>query len=342
MDCLKNYIGLIGCSESIPESGLFINELPGISFESIEKLSDQEQANYIGVWNDVEKRGLKKFNTALTSYFKQRWKLKKLVDRVQIGKLFDSAKIIPKDPGTSRGIIITLQPYQTEPNYSELLNLILTEIYFISSNDASDVKFSISDFETSEELWSETFSFVANEPKKILAHFSAPALKFPRKLMIIYDSSDVDSLQTNLNPFSGYDDDWPCCSCCVEDCCDAIIEGFTIDASGEMIKQSNNSHGIRGFISLGCSYDGLVCASKEIFSTALWYLLGAEMMIERMHSPRLNRFTTIDLKKAKDLHESFVAQYQEEIQLIVDGIDLNDDNCCLEANPLVGYVEVDL
>jgi hypothetical protein len=78
MECLRNYIGIIGCGAPVPPviededgeevedlfSGLYINQLPGINLRSIEKLADDEQENYLGVWNDVQTRALLKFSIA--------------------------------------------------------------------------------------------------------------------------------------------------------------------------------------------------------------------------------------------------------------------------------------
>lgn len=75
MDCLKDYIGISGCGATLPVlgegqtledvfSGLYINQLPGISLKSIEKLADSEQENYLGVWFDVKRRALLKFGLA--------------------------------------------------------------------------------------------------------------------------------------------------------------------------------------------------------------------------------------------------------------------------------------
>jgi hypothetical protein len=62
MDCLKDYIGIKGCGAPAPPevpnplpegasatdyfSGLYINELPGVNLEVIEKIADEEQENY--------------------------------------------------------------------------------------------------------------------------------------------------------------------------------------------------------------------------------------------------------------------------------------------------------
>ena len=63
MNCFLDYIGLSFCAgvyES-PASGIYINSLPGISIESIDKTADQEQINYLGVWTDVQTNALAQF-----------------------------------------------------------------------------------------------------------------------------------------------------------------------------------------------------------------------------------------------------------------------------------------
>lgn len=67
MDCLQGYIGIQGCGapSAAPGSGLYINQLPGVSLEVIESIADDEQENFLGVWADVETRALKKFALAV-------------------------------------------------------------------------------------------------------------------------------------------------------------------------------------------------------------------------------------------------------------------------------------
>jgi hypothetical protein len=61
MECLIDYIGLKVCGTETSASGLFINSLPGISLESIDKIADSEQITYRGVWNDVQAEAAARF-----------------------------------------------------------------------------------------------------------------------------------------------------------------------------------------------------------------------------------------------------------------------------------------
>lgn len=90
MDCLKDYIQIKGCNapaysydantdndddpdtDPTEASGLFINmDLPGISLENIDKIADKEQQTFLGVWDEVQNRGLKKFHIRVKAGYKE-------------------------------------------------------------------------------------------------------------------------------------------------------------------------------------------------------------------------------------------------------------------------------
>lgn len=61
MDCLTGYIGIKICGNESSASGLFINSLPGISLESIDKIATEDQVTYAGVWRDVQAEAQARF-----------------------------------------------------------------------------------------------------------------------------------------------------------------------------------------------------------------------------------------------------------------------------------------
>ena len=86
----------------------------------------------------------------------------------------------------------------------------------------------------------------------------------------------------------------------------------------------------------------LMCENKKKLAVALWYYIGAEVMIERQGSDRLNRFTTIDKKKAGDLQEFFERRGLFELQTAVRGLDVENSDCitrCVEYNETIKTVE---
>jgi len=76
----------------------------------------------------------------------------------------------------------------------------------------------------------------------------------------------------------------------------------------------------------------LIVSNKEVLATALWYLLGAEVMLERRSSSRIN-ISTIDRAKPKELREYFEDQFQKELKTAVAGIDVHSSECFPEDDP---------
>lgn len=83
IECLRGYIGLTHCSGGAyetPESGMFINSLPGITLESIDKIADSEQTTYLGVWADVQETASARFRLLFINELNKCFKLNKECD----------------------------------------------------------------------------------------------------------------------------------------------------------------------------------------------------------------------------------------------------------------------
>lgn len=77
----------------------------------------------------------------------------------------------------------------------------------------------------------------------------------------------------------------------------------------------------------------LIESNFESFGIALWYLLGSELMFERINSTRLNKYTTIDKAKARELQAAFLETFQDELTVAVNSMDVNDNDCQDEIAP---------
>lgn len=77
MQCFIDYIGLSFCAGAYesPASGIYINSLPGMSIESIDKTADQEQVNYLGVWTDVQANALQQFRMDIVAEINKCYKI---------------------------------------------------------------------------------------------------------------------------------------------------------------------------------------------------------------------------------------------------------------------------
>ncbi len=81
-------------------------------------------------------------------------------------------------------------------------------------------------------------------------------------------------------------------------------------------------------LSRHCDYDEMICENIELLSEAWRYLLAYHLMLYRIYSNRLNRFTTVDEGKAKELAGEYNARYQD---MLSDAIKLVDVSACCQT-----------
>lgn len=328
MDCLRDYIGIRGCGSTTPESGLYVNQLAGVSLKSIEQMSNEDQLTFAGVWSDVQARCVALFRTAVQSQLSHNYKLNRLVDTFHAGESYDPTETLAPS-GAVRGFQIEINPNDSYPNISPLLSLYLSDLQFYAVV-AGTYEFSIynGDDNTVLNNWTvdcvEGFNTILNEYKQ-------PINTVIQKLVIVLEDVTVTTIKTTLGYGSG-SGNGGCCGCC-SDCCDALLKGYTND--GTIETQVDNIHGFRVHVSQHCSFDGLICVNKDLFATAWWFMLGKELMMERLFSERINKFTTIDRPKADALLEYYEDQYKTELSSVLKNVSLNDSGCCVECDPKV-------
>ena len=56
-------------------------------------------------------------------------------------------------------------------------------------------------------------------------------------------------------------------------------------------------------------------------------------MFEHINSSRLNKYTTIDKAKARELQTAFLETFQDELTVSVNSMDVNDNDCQDEIAP---------
>lgn len=103
----------------------------------------------------------------------------------------------------------------------------------------------------------------------------------------------------------------------------------------KFIQEVNKCHKVHDIAICEC----LIISNKMLLATALWYLLGAEVMLERSASSRVNA-ATIDRSKQKELREYLEKKFEEDLTIAVNSIDIHNSDCfppeeVPESRPLI-------
>lgn len=101
----------------------------------------------------------------------------------------------------------------------------------------------------------------------------------------------------------------------------SAVAQFRIDVMAELNKCFK--------LERGCDYDTLICENAETLVQAWKYCLGVWLMIFRITSTRLNRFTTIDAKQATELKDFYQMEYEKALKQAILLMDTSE--CCMQC-----------
>jgi hypothetical protein len=321
MNCLNDYIGMTGCGAISPASGLFINSLPGISLKSVAQLADAEQATYLGVWSDVQVRAQARLLMDVRSKFNKRYKVKGATNSVLIEPRYTSTtwQVITGTTNNYYGIMVDLDKGQSSGYVgSQLEGTYVGRISFPElAGGAVNYDIIIMDVDKAQIL--------ASSSNITTGYYDYNGFISARKIFI--------GVRSDNNKYydSPFDDNVVEC-----DCMD--VTGYKFDGSSTYTSLGDYSYGIKVTLNTKCDIQGLICQMKDSFAYSFWYLLGSEMMMERITSDRINKYT-IDRKQAEELKAYYDSEYDKALTLAVDGISLDLHDKCIECDPMYGVRE---
>lgn len=333
MNCLKGYIGLRGCGNTVPISNRYVNSLPGVSLKAIDNMANSEQVTYAQVWSDIQDRAIADMSTKVASHFNSRFQLKNIMESIDLGEDIDTVSNQTAAAAEYRGFSyeLKLAGQHDKPSALQSLNVQKIKVYL---KTAQEFTVKIFDLTLKKQLYTKTVAAGSAVVgwNEVVVYQSFVGFRF----FFCVDCTTIESVYQSTSDY-------------IDDCCDACVRsiygfggtGYIRGAKSEIfspytVSNGTNFYGLSAEFSLLCSFENVVCKNLKTFELAYWYKLGEEIMVERLASPRLN-LTTIDAKEAQDLRDYFAGKFETELKLVTDGInlDLNDD--CLECNAPVTY-----
>ncbi len=317
-NCLIDTIGLIGCGSTSPASGLFLNSLAGISLKTLEKISDEEQKDYMGVWDDIQTRAARRISMDVIAKFGKRFKLNSIPQSFDLGT--DADTINTTSASTEfRGLVFDLDRFQYSGidayKDSALQSHHFQVIKFYSLYNA-DTTFYVKDYNTGTTL--DTFTKTCVIGWNIIASNKDYS---NRRITLEVNADAIDtvtlSVPNNIN--------W--CSTC----CGAWVDGIKYTTLPSEGTKGRDSAGFSVIYSVRCKFDNVICNNLDLFYNAWWYLLGSETMTEALFSKRINP-STLNRKDNEELKALYDTEYEKALEQICHSINLSEQDCCLECD----------
>lgn len=350
ISCIKDFIGVEGCTSTVPNSGIYINQLPGIELRMIDKLADEQQVDFNGVWDDVQERAVRRFKNDINSEFRKRYRIKSITQSINIGR--DVTTTTTAVGVEYRGFTLEIGRTNTEHANSNLQAIQLQSVdLFFNSLDGTTIK--VYDMDLGTELytlavaapvatgWTRINIFQTFDVRRIFVCYDATLLEGSEQ--------DVLSLKNKVNTYQEAHYHVACYCNGLPTNAELRAGSATIAATivEDDITFADDTFGLSGIWSVVCSYESFVCNNLETFTTSFLYLLGVELMNERLYSPRLNEFTTFDRDKAGELKNMYEVYYrggtinemehEGALTLAIDGINISDGDYCIECNEPVTF-----
>ena len=301
ISCLDDYIGLDGVTSS--ESGLYINDLPGITTYQLEQITDNtERTATAAEWAVLYNRANRLFEKDLLTKFSKYFKNYSIIDTAVTGYLREDTLL------TTSGKYVGVWFDYLKGTKNAQISIESVGVFLDSY---ADFTINIYDLNTGHLL--DSFPAVGNEGfNSIKIQKKYPIWKYGR-IFVCYDSDEIQPYK--LADFDTSGD---------------VLNG-SISKSSLIVKDNLDSsvedQGITVTYSVVCSIENIVCQRLDFFSEAFLYKLGIEFLKEAKYSDRINRYTLLDTEERDNQILDFAEQYNDLLESAMKGIQIPEDTC---------------
>lgn len=334
LDCLIGYVGIKGCGETAPGSGLYVNGLPGIQTELLDKIATSDQITFKGAWADIQKLALQEMLFDIARLLKDRFKIKTLLRSTDMGARINTASQTIAS-GTYRGYSIDLCKYL--PDGYVMSNMVVHNVddlrLYLPDITVNPVTIKIYD----GDLLTELFSYTLEPTNQIAGWNTIPVNRvfIANKLVSVYDATEVNSIELAL-PASINQSLCSCLGGMYGENCPGEVKGVISDALNiTSLTESDNTYGLTTTISLSCSLERFVCGNKRLFAIPLQYLLGSKVMEAALNTHRFGRFNTTDKKQTAALKEDYFSDYLSAMSVVLKGVEMDQSDPCIECDAVI-------
>lgn len=332
MGCLTNIskpvIGIReDCQEITPTSGLYINDLEGITLKMADGIVSKDDKNGVDLLNKkIQLAEQKLLNEASLKLPKHILK-KTLVDFDTIGVAQDDLQSIASKANYLKGIKIRIDE-------SSYIDFQLHKVgLWLDADVTTNVE--VWDLITNTQLSTIEVEAKQNEITYVQVDEIFNTQKNRFHIAILYDAGVAGTFETSIHKnicrdchkTSGYINNY------------THITGVEIDSGDSKLSENfdsiNGTGGLFVDYAISCSTSQFLCANSRHFALPLLYKAGQEILREAVYSDRLNKYVIIKADLNKDLEEDFKQMYQEALDGVVQRMSVPKDDICFRCDPAV-------
>lgn len=303
----------------MPESGMYVQDLPGITLKIADAAVSEEEISgktlierKIGFAQDYLVNDIRNF-------LKDRFNITSEIEESTVGYYKEDQSLTLLEAGRLKGFRIQLR----ERPYLQL------NLHRIGIKLNATVSTSIFVYDLHQNRLIDTIAVEAVAGDVVYLNINKKYLTNRQRLslFICYDSSVAGAYNT-----STYDGIVRKCRTCARDGSyySYISSGYVVSALSKTdanFNASSTGNGLTVDYSVSCSIEPFVCNMSQLLAWPLLFKTGAEVMVELINSRRLNSIINIDRGTNEDMLNYFQSEYEKSMNNLCMNLRLPDDIC---------------
>lgn len=334
--CESSLLGLRGCADSQPVTGLYIDDL-GVTESFLSQLITDQYDEPKDLFSDKRKMAWRRISTDILGRLNSFMKPETVVDSRRIGQIMTN--VTSTDAALGAGVYAGIRVY-LDPQTTSFLKMFISDFSIAFTGDVTDKTIYIIDLNTRKVL--ESFVYTQGATEQYIGKY----LYSKRKKMdiaIVYESTEEVIRYT---PKYGSCTD---CSGRIREAhicqfVDSIGVQLSIDTESGVASDIVNKARTAGMsivYSVECDRSAYICSIGSTLSMALAYATAVEIydyaLTQSAHI-RVNTTVSVNSEALIQARDIAASRYNEEVEIIMRNMKLPSDRHCFSCNENMRYV----
>jgi hypothetical protein len=331
MKCLENYIGLLGCSNEAPKSGLYINDFDGMSNELLNAIATPDQPSYIQLWESVQRIAFEEIKSTVRNhlYNYTQAEAQQALFSTERTMIFDRQLIQPCEPEAKwKGIFLSAFG-------SKFLAFKVKSVWVYNTGSAvQDVPLKV--FSTFD--WSVVYETTIDVPTGFSQIEIDKTFDLQFRGLNLFLALDASDLSLINNPFVQSDYWWNVAMSCprANDWNYSEFEIYPVSmpldvAFPDKIQYDWNQTGIMFEVDLICSIEAFICANRDYLKLGIGYALAERILNQKLAGTNQNFMATFNPENTIQIRDMFKAKKEKEFREWAKIVNINGEDICFSC-----------